>query len=526
MASIQQITGGWIMIAVYASAILFFVIRGALRTRNMSDYAVGNFNFSPLFVGLSLAASMTSAATFVINPGLIAAYGLSGVLSFGIVFPIASLISLVILTKSFRRHGTNVKALTLASWIGTRYNSKGYALFIGFLSALLITFIVLILVAITKVLSQALNINEIWVLFFVVTFVFGYMMFGGANSMVYTNALQAIVMVIVAIILISSGYPYLKDGLFSFFDKLAAINPELIKPTNPSSPLFRDFFEIIVAQMIVGVAVVCQPHIITKSLLLKKESDVNKYLVSAIVIQILFYSVILTGLYARLTFPDMTAGGKPIGIDGFIPAYVVKVFSQGWVAISIGLIVVLGLVSAGLSTIEGLIQSLSTTVTSDIIKPLFGKHIANDGKYILINRLVIVGMAIVSFLAARSQLIHPNLSVAIFAQNGVYSFFSIAFIPIVFGIFYKNTSRNTALTGSITALVVYFVVYYILPWIITTAGISLGLFDKYFSGKVQNPAIAAASAIFVSVLVSLASYYYFRKSNSKRVNLSKNIAQP
>ncbi|MFA5974312.1 MAG: hypothetical protein WC780_18330 [Lentimicrobiaceae bacterium] len=523
MASTQQITGGWILIALYAVAILFFVIRGALRTRNISDYAVGNFNFSPWFVGLSLAAAMTSAATFVINPGLIAAYGLSGVLSFGIVFPIASLVSLVVLTKSFRRHGTNVKALTLASWIGTRYNSKGYALFIGFLSVLLLTFIVLILVAITKVLSQSLNVNETWMLFFVVVFVFGYMMFGGANSMVYTNTLQAIVMVIVAVILISSGYPYLKDGLFSFFDKLAAISPDLVKPTNAGSPLFRDLFEIIVAQMIVGVAVVCQPHIITKSLLLKKESDVNRYLLSAVIIQALFYSVIFTGLYARLIFPDLTSNGKPLGIDGIIPAYVVKIFSQGWVAISIGLIVVLGLISAGLSTIEGLIQSLSTTITSDIIKPLFGKYISNDRKYILINRMVIVGMALASFLAAHSQLIHPNLSVAIFAQNGVYSFFSIAFVPIVFGIFYKNTSRITAVTGSITALVVYFMVYYIFPWQIKTAGISLGFFDKYFTGKVQNPAIAAACAILVSVMVSMTLYYSYRKSNAKKVNLSKNI---
>ncbi len=524
MASSAQVTGGWILIAFYAAVILFFVIRGALRTKNISDYAVGNFNFSPLFVGLSLAAAMTSAATFVINPGLIAAYGLSGLLSFGVVFPIASLVSLVVLTKSFRRHGTNVKALTLASWIGTRYNSKGYALFIAFLSVLLLTFIVLILVAITKVLSQALNIGEVNMLLIVVVFVFGYMMFGGANSMVYTNTMQAIVMVIVAVVLISSGYQYLKDGLFSFFDKLAAISPELVKPTNPGSPLFRDLLEIVVAQMIVGVAVVCQPHIITKSLLLKKESDVNKYLISAVIIQLLFYSVVFAGLYARLTFPDMTSNGKPLGIDGVIPAYVVKIFSEGWIAISIGLIVVLGLVSAGLSTIEGLIQSLSTTITSDIIKPLFGKHIANERKYIVINRLVIVGMAVVSFLAASSQLIHPNLSVAIFAQNGVYSFFSIAFVPIVFGIFYKSTSRNTALTGSITALVVYFLVYYIFPWLIQTAGISLGFFDKYFVGKVQNPAIAAACAILVSVLVSLVSYYYFGKSNRKPVNLSQNIA--
>lgn len=525
MATTEQITGGWILIILYAAAILFFVIRGALRTRDMSDYAVGSLNFSPMFVGLSLAASMTSAATFVINPGLIAAYGLSGVLSFGIVFPLASLVSLVVLTKSFRRHGNTVKALTLASWIGTRYNSKGYALFIAFLSVLLLTFIVLILVAITKVLSHALNISEVWMLLFVVVFVFGYMMFGGANSMVYTNTMQAIVMVVVAVVLITSGYAYLKDGLLSFFDKLAAINPALVKPTNPGSPLFRDFFEIIVAQVIVGMAVVCQPHIITKSLLLKKESDVNRYLVSAIVIQALFYSVVFAGLYARLTFPDLTANGKPLGIDGVIPAYVVKVFSSGWVAISIGLVVVLGLVSAGLSTIEGLIQSLSTTITSDIIKPLFGNHIKTDHQYILINRSVIIGMAVVSFLAARSQLLHPNLSVAIFAQNGVYSYFSIAFVPIVFGIFYKKTSRNTALAGSITALLVYFLVYYIFPWLIKSAGVSLGFFDKYFSGTVQNPAIAAATAIVLSMLTGLIFYYSSLNPNINKINLSKNETQ-
>jgi preprotein translocase subunit Sec61beta len=72
--------------------------------------------------------------------------------------------------------------------------------------------------------------------------------------------------------------------------------------------------------------------------------------------------------------------------------------------------------------------------------------------------------------------------------------------------------------------VVYFLVYYIFPWFIQSAGLSLGFFDKYFTGKVQNPAIAAACAILVSVLVSLASYYYFRKANAEKLNLSKNIA--
>ncbi len=511
MATDQQVMGSWILIVSYAAAILFFVIRGALRTKSMQDYALGSLNFSPWFVGLSLAAAMTSAATFVINPGLIAAYGWSAVLSFGLFFPAASLVSLVILTKSFRRYGQSVKAMTLASWIGSRYQSKSYSVFIAVLSGLLITFIVLILVAITKVLSNALNTNEVYTLLVVIVFVFGYMMFGGANSMVYTNTIQAFVMVVVAVVLLASGYPYLKDGLGPFISRLQSIESALIKSTNPGSPLFRSFFEIIFVQIIVGIAVVVQPHIITKSLLLKKESDVNRFLVSAVIIQALFYSVVLTGLYARLTFPDLTFNGSPLNIDSIIPSYVIKVFSSGWFAILAGLLVIMGLLSAGLSTIEGLIQSLSTTITSDLIGTIFGKRISGEKSYITINKVVVVLMAIASFLAAREQLLRPNLSVAIFAQNGVYSFFSINFVPIVFGIFIKNVKRSTAFSGSITAILLYFSIYYFVPWLIRSLGMSFGYFDLYFGGTTQNPAIAAAIAILGSTLFALLHHLVFAK---------------
>jgi sodium/pantothenate symporter len=303
MASSEQIIGTWILVALYMAVILFFVIRGALKIKNISDYAVGNVNFTPGAVGLSLAASMTSAATFVINPGFIANYGISGVISFGLAFPLGALLSLVILTKSFRKYGMQVKALTLAQWMGERYKSKAFAFFMAILSLLMITFIVLIVVAITKVLAKALNVNEFNILLVLVLFVFGYMMFGGANSMVYTNTIQALIMVVVAVILLTSGYEHFKSGIDAFMNKLAAINPVLAKAKNPDSLLFRDFYEIIFAQFIVGVAVVVQPHIITKSLLLKKESDVNRFLIIAVIVEILFFLVVIAGLYARLTFP-------------------------------------------------------------------------------------------------------------------------------------------------------------------------------------------------------------------------------
>jgi sodium/pantothenate symporter len=506
MATKAQVTGAIILFILYGLTILYFVIRGSRGTKNITDYALGSFRFSPVFVGLSLAAATTSAATFVINPGLIANFGISGFLSFGLFFPLGTLVSLVVLTKSFRKYGQSVNALSLASWIGNRYKSKGYSLFVAFLSVLLLTFIVLIVVALTKVIAQSLNANEITVLALLVLFIFGYMMFGGANSMVYTNAVQALIMVVVALIMIGSGIRFFNDGLIGFFDQLRGIDPNLVQTTNPASPLFRDFFEICVAQIIVGIAVVCQPHIITKSLLLKKETDVNKFLTTSVIAQALFFLVVLTGLYARLHFPDMVQNGVALNNDSLISAYVISIFSGGIVSLLAGLLVILGLMSAGFSTVEGLIQSLSTTITTDIFKPLCGAKIKNPKTYIRINRATIAVLAVATFVVARDQLLHPNLSVAIFAQNGVYAYFSIIFAPVIFGIFLKNAALKAPLAASITALVTYFAVYYGLPALVNAGVADFGYINTYLSGSVRNPAIAAAVAIILSISVGLLTH--------------------
>ena len=89
MATSAQVIGASMLFAVYAVFVLYFVVKGARGTKNINDYAVGSFTFSPVYVALSLAAAMTSAATFVINPGLIATYGLSAYISYGLVFPMS-----------------------------------------------------------------------------------------------------------------------------------------------------------------------------------------------------------------------------------------------------------------------------------------------------------------------------------------------------------------------------------------------------------------------------------------------------
>lgn len=505
MASPELVNATWILLGIYAALILWFVLRGALRTKSMSDYAVGSVAFSPVAVGLSLAASMTSAATFIINPGFIALYGLSGVISLGVVLPIAALASVYVMTKGFRQQGQVIKALTMAQWIGNRYESKWFALFFAFLSLLLLTFIVLICVGLTAIISQSLNLDSWTVLVGIVVFVFGYMMFGGANSMVYTNMIQAILMLIVAFILLGSGYEHFAGGVKGFWQKLSAIDPQLTQYTNSESFLFRDWFEIIFCQIVVGVAIVCQPHIITKSLMLKEEKDVNTYLWVAILAEVLFFSVVFVGLYARLTFPDLQQNGVALPMDKIMSAYVVEVFP-----VYVGLIVVLGLISAGLSTLEGLIQSLSTSIVSDIVKPLFGGYLfGNEHKKGLISevlfiRLVIALLGVAAVQVSYQQIINPNLSVGILAQNGVYAYFSAAFVPVLFGTFFRKVPLSVPVVASLVAVVVHFSVYY-------------GHLTPYTQPPVANPGVASALGILASLLAGGLTWLV-SKSSTKEIS--------
>ena len=59
------------LLVLYMAVTILHCISRSQADQNIQDFAVGK-GFSPTLVGLSLAASITSAATFIINPGFVA----------------------------------------------------------------------------------------------------------------------------------------------------------------------------------------------------------------------------------------------------------------------------------------------------------------------------------------------------------------------------------------------------------------------------------------------------------------------
>ncbi|ANQ52638.1 sodium:solute symporter family protein [Flammeovirga sp. MY04] len=471
---------GWLCIVGYMLLMAYFAIRGAKGTKTSKDFALGSIHFSPVVLGLSLAASITSAATFIINPGFVAYYGLSAFLALGVFLPVGALVSLYFFTKKFRKEGKEIKALTMAQWIGKKYNNKNFTTLFAVLSLLLITFVVLICVGISKVIAAILGVNELPVLIAFILFVFTYVGFGGANSMVYTNLVQASLMIVISIVLFASGYQFFVQDI-SFFDQLGQIDQNLVSLTNVESPLFRDVFEVILCQVIVGIAVVCQPHIITKSLLIKKESEVKKYLWVAIITEILFFSVIFIGFYARLSFPSLTFNDQGIALDNVLTTYVNQTLPYG-----LGLFITIGLISAGLSTLEGLIQSLTATISFDLLPRLSFTKTEDTSNHLSSRKWVVIFLMLTSFGFSYQQLIAPDLSVGIFAQNGVYAYFSAAFIPVLCGLFFPKVNAKVAMSSAVIAIIVHFGLYY-------------GRITPYMQEEVRNPGVAAAIAIITAI---------------------------
>lgn len=478
-------------VLVYVVGIVILTIVSKRKKQSIESYSIGAKQASPVVVGLSLAAGMTSAATFVINPGLIYLYGLSGFLGYGIAAPLGIYIALIVMSKSFLRFGEKTKVLTVPQWIGERYNSNLFTIFYALISFLQITFAVLIVVGITIVLANSFQVSYELVLVIVLLFSIGYLYLGGGvNVLLFSNTLQAVFMIITAILLLISGPLYLGLTPASLFKQLKEINPLLVTITNPQSLLFRDFFEIFVANFLVGIAIICQPHIISKALYLKSEKDLNKYLLTVVIVGTLFFLVLFTGLYARVAL-----NGEMLKPDQAISKYINSIFPPFLIAI-----VTLGILSAAFSTLDNILVVLSSIFSVNVLKGLIQKlnpQINEDKlkKILLISsKIFLFIIGIIIYIFSKEQIYRPNLSVAIFAQNGVYGLFVTTFWPILLGLFKFNLKRIFVFIASLIALLVHFGFYY---------------FE--ITHYHNNPGVTAAYALIFSGIFVLITLIIFRR---------------
>ncbi|MFV0276452.1 MAG: sodium:solute symporter family transporter [Parahaliea sp.] len=452
----------------YVALVFYLSWIGMRRTRDVRGFAIGNKDMSPYVIGITLAASIASTATFVINPGFVYVHGVSAYLHYGVAGSLGILSAFLVLTRGFLRLGEAHSALTIPQWIYHRYHHRGLSLFFAVINLLSITFVVLILVGCSLLVSGLFPVDQKTALVLVLVFVFSYVLMGGTYAHAYTNTLQGLMMMAVTAGLFVEGWQYFGDAPLA---ALKTIGSDYAAPFNPSSNLYFSFFSVFVSGFVVTFALMLQPHILTKVLYLRSERDIGKFIGTTVIVGTLFTLMLMLGFYARL------AGLEIPTQDTVVTQYLLHEFATSPAGQYVLVLIFLTLLAAGMSTLDGILVALSAMVVNDIVQPLCGQRVNG----LVLSRWVLVAVGVIGAALAWN----PPPIIGLFAQKGVYGLAAASTVPILFGVLLRRELPLWLVGGA--ALVA----------LLTHLVLNLG-------GYVSNPAVSATWGIFISLGLALA----------------------
>ena len=465
------VTGGYALLVYWLSWV------GMRRTSSVEGFAIGNKDMSPYLVGITLAASISSTATFVINPGFVYTHGVSAYLHFGVAGSLGILAAFLVLTRGFLRLGESNQALTIPQWIYYRYNHRGFSLFFAFLNLLSITFVVLILVGCSLLVTGLFPVDQKTALLLVLVFVFSYVLMGGTYAHAYTNTLQGIMMLLVTVVLFAQGFKYFGGDVVG---SLQRVGESYAAAFNRDSNLYFDFFSVFISGFVITFALMLQPHILTKVLYLRSEKDVTTFIATTVVVGAVFMLMLMIGFYARLAGLEIDAQ------DSVVRDYLLHEFGSSVWGEYVLVFIFITLLAAGMSTLDGILVSLSAMVVNDIVRPVFGDR--SDG--LALSRWVLVGVGVVGVALAWN----PPPLIGLFAQKGVYGLAAASLMPVLFGVLVRR---------------------HIPLWVVSVSaaiGLSLHLVLNLALG-VENPAVSATYAIMAALAFGLLGLWLTRSES-------------
>lgn len=482
----------WALFLLYLAGTGWLGWRGYRRTSGFGSYAVGDRNMHPLIVGITLAASVSSAATFIINPGFVYVDGFSAFFHMVVGVGIGFIVMLSVLSFRFRRIGAENQALTIPDWIGKRYKSAGFSLYFAFISLLAFAFVVLLVGGISIVMQSLLGVSNVVALVITLVFVTGYVFIGGTYAHVLTNMLQGSLMILVTIVVLASCIWIAMQQPVSILEGLRSIDPGLIAPVNTASKLFNDTFSIYVAGFVVGAVIVCQPHILTKALYVKDDRNVKRYIGVFTVVFFLFQLLGAVGFFAHFAVPDaalVDATSGQFRQDLVMTMYLKSVFPE-WVFTIISVV----LLAAAMSTLDGLLVSLSTIAANDLVLNLQAKGDQRSEEQrmafaLRASHVVLLVIAVAAFLIN----LQPPRLLGIFGQTGVYGMAVASAPPLLLGVLFTAPRLILAWCSSALAFLLYVVLVF--------------FGDSLFSGATMifaNPGVSAAMASLLVIPAVLA----------------------
>jgi SSS family solute:Na+ symporter/sodium/pantothenate symporter len=414
----------WLFFSIYAVATALLAWRSSSATSDGESFAIGNGRMNPWMAGITLGACLASSSTFAIVPGFVYAEGLPALLGFTLPFIAGIAIGLFSMAYRFQVVGDEVGALTVPHWLGARYESDVLRRVFAGLNVLNIAYLVLITVGCAYIMRDALGIPYEASVVGIVLFVFAYTGLGGAVAHAWTNSLQGVVMLVIAVVIFLSGAHLWNQ-----------VGPDLLSTglTRDGSVLFSTHYEVWLVQIVMGFALTTQPHLLSKALYVDGPRELTKTLCTAVLTFSVFSLVLFAGAYGRLVLPEGVAQ------DAMMGQYLQVAFGSP----VLSAIVSVAILAAAMSTLDGLLVAIAASVGNDVF-PGAGS--------VWLNRVVLVVLAVLTIGIS----INPPSLVLLVGQLGVYGLVAASAGPLLAGLFLRGRLPAwAAIASTVLSLVSY-----------------------------------------------------------------------
>lgn len=430
----------WIGLVVFLIMVVVLGYIGSRQTKILADFTIGGARLGPYILGAAYAATFFSAATFVGYVGWAYAWGYSALWVFLAIF-VASTAGALTFARKARTENIKQRSQSLPDWLGDYYNSDFLRAGVAVILMFNLFYVAAQLTAGAYVFNLLLGWDYLIALAFITIVVVGYVVAGGTFADVYTDAVQGVLMVIMGVICFVTGMSYLGEGGFNqLTETLRGIDPKLVAVFNPDAVHFYAL-SAVVGVFIIEYAFAAQPQLFNKILALKKPGDLWKMIMTYFVFAFCMMLVIFVGFFAH-----------EIGLVVDVPDHTIYLFSGTVFHPIVSALLVMVIMSAALSTTDGLIVVLATTFSNDfyrktlvkrgIIKVKSQEHM--DRTALKISRVATVFIGIIAALLV----IDPPAFIGTLIWYGISGVASGTLGPLIIGMFMKDkvTAKGAIIT--------------------------------------------------------------------------------
>ncbi|MGA0841298.1 MAG: sodium:solute symporter family protein, partial [Pseudomonadales bacterium] len=411
----------------YAALIVHHAWIGKRSTRSLGDYYVGGRGMGGLVIGVSFFATYASTNSYIGHAGKGYAYGLPWLIMAALIVLFTGL-SWVVIAPRLRLFTASWESLTLPDYLERRFAARGPLLRVAAGGVILVSSI-LYLVAIYKgagmLFEVFLGIDYTSAVLLTLVIVMGYTAIGGFVSVVRTDFLQGLLMIIGAVtifVCVTNA-----AGGASRLPELAA-RPDTahLFSWNAGVPLV----------VLIGIALsgslklMVDPRQVSRFYALRDEQSVRTgFWVAVIGIAIIQFALFPVGIYARFLLDGVT------DTDFIMPTLLndPDVFPV-WVADFL----LVAMIAAAMSSMDSVLLVAATVFHRDLVG-IF-RPATNAMRW---TRWGVVGIAVVSaWIALRP----PGGIVEITIFSG--SLYAVCFLPaILIGLHWRRGTANAVLAS-------------------------------------------------------------------------------